>query len=84
MAFRVAQAEALVEQRDTFAQVTVDFGAQVVVAVQGLSQDAVGHGFGHWFGPKKPVHGCGPVHVTAGQVPAPDTATGQRLGQLFC
>jgi hypothetical protein len=33
MAFRVAQTEALVEQRDTFAQVTVDFGAKVIVAM---------------------------------------------------
>jgi hypothetical protein len=50
--------------------------------MQRLSNRAEGHGLVAGLQAKHSVHRARPVHVAAGEVPTPNTAAGQRLGQL--
>ena len=51
--------------------------------MQRLGDGAEGHGLAARLKTEQPVHRRRPVHMAAGEVPAPDAAAGQRLGQLL-
>ena len=83
VAVGVAQPEAAVEHRGALAEAPVDLAAKIVVGMQGLGDGTKGHRLAARLKAKQAIHGRRPVHVTARKVPAPDTATRQRLGQLL-
>ena len=78
----MAEAEAAVEEGESVAQVPVDLAAEIVFGMERAGDDAEGHGLVVRVEAKQPVHWRRPVHVAAGEIPAPYAAAGQRLGQL--
>ena len=79
----VAQPEAAVEHRRALAETPVDLAPQIVVGMQSLGDGTEGHRLTGRLEPEEAVHRRGPVHVAPREVPAPDAATRQRLGQLL-
>ena len=83
MSVGVTQAEATVEQGGAVAEMPVDRAAQIVLGMQSLRDGPERHGFVARLQAEQPVHRRRPMHMAAGEVPAPDAAAGQRLGQLL-
>ena len=61
----------------------VDRAAQIVVRMQRLAIARKAMALVARLKPEQAIHRRRPMHVAAREVPAPDAATGQRLGQLI-
>ncbi len=83
MSVGVAQPEAPIEEGSAFTEMPVDLAAQIVFGMQRLGDDTEGHGFVARLQAEQPVHGRRPLHMAAGEVPAPDAAARQGLGQFL-
>ena len=82
MSVGMAQAEALIEFASAVAQVAIDGGAEIVIGMQRLGDGAVGHGLVERHPAEDAIHRARPMHVPAREVPAPDGASGQGLGEV--
>ena len=78
----MAQAKAVIEIAVAGAKLALDLAAQIVGRVKRVRDLAEGHGAAARRLAKKPEHRLRPMHMAAGEIPPPDAAAGQRLGDL--
>jgi hypothetical protein len=83
MSIGVAEPEDAIDERDAVAEMAIDFAAQVVLGMKRLGDEAERHGLAGRLKAKHPIHRRRPLHMTAREVPSPDAAAGQRLGELL-